>query len=148
KTKADLMNILAKQSQEEKTEVTEKLTENTISDILFNGNSLANRKTEESITRSSTASENILPKTIQNGNPTVGWKAFHQYISEQLQKRGFVHYSANISFELDKAMKLTHIEIKTSSDANLNNHILEILKIHYAVLHSIGKHSTKNHSKW
>lgn len=128
KTKADLMNILAKQSQEEKTEVTEKLTENTISDILFNGNSLANRKTEESITRSSTASENILPKTIQNGNPTVGWKAFHQYISEQLQKRGFVHYSANISFDLDKAMKPTHIEIKTSSDANLNNHILEILK--------------------
>lgn len=128
KTKADLMNILVKQSQEEKMEVSEKLTENTISDILFNGNSLANRKTEESIIRSSAASENILPKTIQNGNPTVGWKAFHQYINEQLQKRGFVHYSANISFDLDKSMKPIHIEIKTSSDTNLNTHLLEILK--------------------
>lgn len=128
RTKSELMNILSRQSQENKTETTEKLNENLISDILTNGNTLAGKKAAESTIMSSSASETPIPRTIQNGNPTIGWTAFHLYVKGEMKKKGFNSYAANISFDLDSTMKPIHIEIKTSSDPKINTYLIEIIK--------------------
>lgn len=127
-TKTELMNILSKQSQENKIESTEKQAENTISDILINGNALATRKTDESIIMSSSVSETPIPRPLQNGNPSIGWPAFHQFIRAELKKKGITSYNATVSFDLDTSLKPINIEVKTSSDTKLNAHLIEILK--------------------
>lgn len=128
KTKTELMNILSKQSQENKIESTEKQAENIISDILINGNALAARKTDESIIMSSSVSETPIPRPLQNGNPSIGWPAFHQFIRSELKKKGITSYNATVSFDLDTSLKPINIEVKTSSETKLNAHLIEILK--------------------
>ncbi|WP_149912959.1 hypothetical protein [Sphingobacterium cavernae] len=127
-TKANLTTMLARQAQENKVEVKEKQTESTISDVLISGNTLANKASADSRIVSSTETfETIVSKPIQNGNPTIGWSKFNTYIKEQLNKKGLKSYKANISFSLDASLKPTLIEIKSSSDKIINQHIKEIL---------------------
>jgi hypothetical protein len=127
-TKANLSAMLARQAQDNKVEIKEKQTENTISDVLINGNSLANKAGTDSRIISNTETFGaIMSKPIQNGNPGIGWAKFNTYIKEQLSKRGLTTYNANISFSLDATLKPTLIEIKSSSDKIINQHIKEIL---------------------
>lgn len=127
-TKANLTAMLARQAQDNKVEVKEKQTESTISDVLISGNTLANKASADSRIISSTETfETIVSKPIQNGNPTIGWAKFNTYIKEQLNKKGLTSYKANISFSLDASLKPTLIEIKSSSDKIINQHIKEIL---------------------
>lgn len=127
-TKANLSAMLARQAQDNKVEIKEKQTENTISDVLINGNSLANKAgTDLRIISNTETFGAIMSKPIQNGNPSIGWAKFNSYIKEQLSKRGLTTYNANISFSLDATLKPTLIEIKSSSDKIINQHIKEIL---------------------
>jgi hypothetical protein len=127
-TKANLTAMLARQAQDNKVEVKEKQTESTISDVLISGNTLAIKASADSRIISSTETfETIVSKPIQNGNPIIGWAKFNTYIKEQLNKKGLTSYKANISFSLDASLKPTLIEIKSSSDKIINQHIKEIL---------------------
>lgn len=127
-TKANLTAMLARQAQDNKVEVKEKQTESTISDVLISGNTLVNKASADSrIVSSTEAFETIVSKPIQNGNPTIGWAKFNTYIKQQLNKKGLTSYKANISFSLDASLKPTLIEIKSSSDKIINQHIKEIL---------------------
>ena len=128
-TKANLSMVLSRQAMEMNNDIKEKQTESTISEILINGNVLANKNNPESrIITSSESFGAIGAKTIQNGNPTIGWTSFNDYIREQLKKKGFTAYHLNISFDLDANMKPIHIEIKTSSNPKINNLLIDILK--------------------
>jgi len=128
-TKANLSAMLARQAQDNKVEVKEKKTENTISDVLITGNALANKASADSriIANTEKTFGTIVSKPIQNGNPSIGWVKFNTYIKEQLTKRGLTTYNANISFDLDASLKPSLIEIKSSSDKIINQHIKEIL---------------------
>jgi hypothetical protein len=128
-TKANLSAVLARQAQENRMDVKEKQTENSISEVLINGNALANKNFGDSrIISSSDAIEALATKTIQNGNPSNGWALFNSYIKEQLRKKGFKTYNANISFDLDLLMRPTNIEVKTSSNPKMNAILIELLK--------------------
>lgn len=130
-TKANLSTILSRQAMDNNAEIKEKQADlSSISDVLINGNALANKNNADSrIIHSSESLGVIGAKTIQNGNPTVGWAKFNDYIKEQLQKKGFSSYNVNISFDLDEAMRPTHIDIKTTSNPKLNTAIIELLKL-------------------
>ncbi|GEM_PF-5687897 len=128
-TKANLSAVLARQAQENRMDIKEKQTENSISEVLINGNALANKNFGDSrIISSSDAIEALATKTIQNGNPSNGWTSFNSYIKEQLRKKGFKTYNANISFDLDLLMRPTNIEVKTSSNPKMNAILIELLK--------------------
>lgn len=128
-TKSNLSAMLARQAQENKVEVKEKKAENTISDVLITGNALANKASVDSrIIANTETFGTIVSKPIQNGNPSIGWVKFNTYIKEQLTKRGLTTYKANISFDLDPTLKPSLIEIKSSSDKIINQHIKEILR--------------------
>ena len=128
-TKANLSAILSRQALENQIELEEKQTENTISEVLISGNALAqNKNTDARIISSTESLGTILAKPIQNGNPTTGWSLFNSYIKDQLKKRGFLVYNANISFDLNEVKKPVNIEIKTSSNSKLNAALIEILK--------------------
>lgn len=128
-TKANLSAVLARQAQENRMDVKERQTENTISEVLINGNALANKNFGDSrIISSSDAIEALATKTIQNGNPSNGWTSFNSYIKEQLRKKGFKTYNANISFDLDLLMRPINIEVKTSSNPKMNAILIELLK--------------------
>lgn len=130
-TKATLTAMLSRQAMDRNAETKEKQTEsNSISEVLTIGNVMANKNNSDSKIISSTESMGILgAKPIQNGNPTIGWTKFNAYVKEQLNKKGFDSYTANISFELDSSQKPTNVIIKSSSNAKINTSIIEILML-------------------
>lgn len=128
-TKANLSTILSRQAMDNNTEIKEKQTENTLSEVLISGNALASKKNGDTrILSSSDAVESLAAKPIQNGNPSNGWTSFNTYMREQLRQKGFKTYNVNISFDLDLLMRPTKIEIKTSSNPKMNAIIVDILK--------------------
>src|SRR5690606_4602898 len=83
-TKSTLSAMLMRQAQENKVNAIEKQAENTISDVLINGNALANKNNANSRILSNTETlETIAAKPIQNGNPSIGWTKFNDYIKDQ-----------------------------------------------------------------
>lgn len=128
-TKANLSAVLSRQTIENKVDLKEKQSENTLSEVLITGNSLASKKHGNArIVSSSDGIDALVTKPIQNGSPSCGWATFNVYMKVQLNKKGFTTYNVNISFDLDAQMKPTNIEIKTSSNPKLNAVIIDILK--------------------
>ena len=131
-TKSALNAVLTRQAQENanaNTVTKEKQSETSLEEVLTGGNALTNKKSSESTILSSTETYgNITIKPIQNGSPSIGWAQFNTYIKNQLAQKGFKKYSLNISFDLDEAHKPTNIKINSSTNSNVNKHIITFLR--------------------
>lgn len=100
-----------------------------LSEILLATNTLTRQNNASNSIRVPVDSyQTIAAQPTQNGHPEGGWPAFHLYIKQQLEKFGFNSYQSIISFQLDQDKLPIHIEIKSSSNPELDKHIIQALK--------------------